>query len=72
MTYRLPLSHRLRASSTRLARYWSDPEYRLARINDTRAARGKPPVASLDDIGDPKAGRTDARRDSKGRFTRNN
>jgi hypothetical protein len=31
-------------------RYRRDPAYRLKRINHTRALRGRPLVASLDDI----------------------
>lgn len=31
-------------------RYQSDPSYRLQRINHTRARRGQPLVASLDEI----------------------
>lgn len=31
-------------------RYQRDPAYRLRRINHTRAMRGRPLVASLDDV----------------------
>ncbi len=68
MTFALPLAERRRHARNKRALYWRDPEYRLARINDSRRQRGAPPIASLDDMGDPTAGRRGAARDAKGRF----
>jgi hypothetical protein len=48
--YRQPLSKRRRDSAYHTRRYWSDPEYRLAKINRNRAYLGLPPRQSLDDV----------------------
>lgn len=70
MTFSLPLAERRRHARNKRALYWRDPEYRLARINDSRRQRGAPPIASLDEMGDPTAGRRGAARDAKGRFAK--
>lgn len=48
--YRTSLKKRLRRCERFKERYWSDPEYRLHRINADKIRRGKPPIASLDEI----------------------
>jgi len=68
VTFALPLATRRRIAETRKRRYHSDPAYRLERINGARAYRGAPQIASLDEMGDPKAGRRNAARDRSGRF----
>lgn len=68
MTYALPLSKRRRLAADKRRRYWSNPDERLKGINKARKYRGKPPIASLDEMGDPKAGRRGAPRDEHGRF----
>ena len=68
MTYALPLSTRRRLAADKRRRYWANPAERLKRINEARRYRGKPPIASLDEMGDPKAGRRGAARDDHGRF----
>lgn len=68
MTYALPLSERRRYAEAKRRRYWSNPAERLKRINEARKSRGAAPIASLDDMGDPKAGRRGAERDEHGRF----
>jgi hypothetical protein len=50
----------LEISQYERARYRRDPEYRLKRINHTRALRGRPLVASLDEI-NPRGEFRDAR-----------
>lgn len=70
MTYALPLRERRRHARNKRERYSRDPEYRLARINDSRARRGAPPIATLADMGNPRDGRRNALRDERGRFIR--
>lgn len=41
--YRLSLAERRKAAEQQMARYWSDPEYRLRRINNARKRLGLPP-----------------------------
>lgn len=54
MTYTMPLEDRLAAARYERERYWRDPEYRLKRINHTRALRGAPLIRSLDEMSAPK------------------
>lgn len=61
--YALPLHIRQHKAAYLKARYWTDDEFRLRCINRDRARKGKPPIASLDEMG----GRN-TRRDGKGRF----
>lgn len=68
MTYALPLSERMRHAANKRAQYWSDPEYRLACINRTRARKGRPPINNLSEMGNPVVGRPGAKRDARGRF----
>lgn len=65
MTYTLPLEDRQRLAAKQKARYWSDADFRLKCINRDRVRKGKPPIASLAEMG-----RQDFRRDAKGRFVR--
>jgi hypothetical protein len=48
--YRTPLSKRRRDSARLVARYWNDPDFRLRNINADRARRGRPLIASLDEV----------------------
>jgi hypothetical protein len=66
MTYALPLATRRRIAQRRNARYRTDPDYRLKRINDARAQRGASPIASLDELG--RSGNPTGRRDQHGRY----
>lgn len=68
MTYAMPLSTRRRLAADKRRRYWENPAERLKLINKARNQRGAPPITSLDEMGDPKAGRRDAERDEAGRF----
>lgn len=68
MRFRLPLSERFRYAKNKRARYWRDPEFRLACINKERARRGAPSIVSLADMGNPRDGRRGAPRDERGRF----
>ena len=68
MTYALPISTRRRLAADKRRRYWANPAERLKRINEARKQRGAPMIASLDEMGDPKAGRRNAQRDDAGRF----
>lgn len=45
-----PLSERQRLSRHHRKRYWTDPEYRLRKINRSRAGEGLPPYTSVDQI----------------------
>jgi hypothetical protein len=45
-----PSRHPAAVSQYERERYRNDPEYRLRRINHTRAMRGRPLVASLDEV----------------------
>lgn len=67
MTFKTPLATRLRLSQARKARYRSDPDYRLACINATRAYSGAPLISSLDEAGARRPVETRAR-DELGRF----
>ena len=68
MAFKLSLAKRRRAVKSNSRRYHENPAYRLAVINRARAQRGAVPIASLDEMGDPKRGRVGAGRDAKGRF----
>lgn len=50
MQYATPLEERIRLSRVHRRRYWSDPEYRLRKINRARVHQGLPPRASVDEI----------------------
>lgn len=68
MTFALSLETRRRLAAGKRRRYWASPDERLKRINAARAYRGAPPISSLDEMGDPKAGRVNAPRREDGRF----
>jgi len=63
----LSLQTRQRIAARRNRRYRTDPEYRLARINDARRQRGVEPIGSLSETG--RSGNPTGRRDELGRFT---
>ena len=48
--YRDTLRERRRTSEAIVARYWSDPEFRLMCINRDRARRGRPLHTSIDEV----------------------
>lgn len=48
--YRTSLQKRRHRSRKLVDRYWSDPAFRLARINADRARRGADPLQSLDEV----------------------
>lgn len=50
MTFKLTLHDRRRYAAAKRQRYWSNQSERLNRINEARARRGMPLVASLDDV----------------------
>lgn len=50
MTFRLSLRDRQRFARNKRERYHRDPDYRLRRINETRARKGLPPYDSLADV----------------------
>lgn len=50
MSYVLPLEDRMHFAAVQKERYWRDPVFRLRQINKVRARRGKPPLASLDEL----------------------
>jgi len=45
-----PLSYRMRWAENRRQRYRSDPDYRLARLNEQRRLRGRPLLDSLEQL----------------------
>ena len=49
-TFKTPLKRRQKRSAQLVKRYWTDPEYRLARVNYDRRRRGLPEHASLEDL----------------------
>lgn len=61
--FRLPLSTRRRLAANKRARYWRDPDFRLACINREREKTGIPPLDKVE------AGPMVAR-DERGRFRR--
>ena len=68
MAFKLSLHRRRQLCEAAKARYHRDPATRLAVINAQRARRGVPPISDLSEMGDPSAGRRNAKRDDKGRF----
>lgn len=50
MAYTMPLKKRIRVAKRRRERYRTEPEYRLRRVNLSRAQKGLPPLASVDEI----------------------
>lgn len=66
---RTPYAKRMQRSDNWRRRYRTDPEFRLKRINERRAAAGKPLATELPPVGEAKrawaAGRE---RDDKGQF----
>lgn len=50
MKFSLSLHDRQRFARNKRDRYWRDSDYRLRRINESRAAKGLPPAKSLDEI----------------------
>lgn len=62
----LSLATRQRIAVNRNRRYRTDPEYRLARINDARRHRGVETIGSLAETG--RSGNPTGRRDDRGRF----
>lgn len=48
--YRTSLQKRRRRVERFKERYWTDPQYRLDRINADRIRRGRPVLGSLDEI----------------------
>lgn len=51
--YITPLAERQRISRWYKQRYWSDPEFRLRKINGWRIWKGREPYASLDEMERP-------------------
>ena len=50
MSFVTPLKERQRLAEVRKRRYWSDPDYRLRKINRAREWQGLPPRSSIDEI----------------------
>jgi hypothetical protein len=48
--YRQPLSKRRYDSAYHTNRYWTDPEYRVRKINRERVRLGRPTISSVDEI----------------------
>lgn len=67
MTYKLTLETRRRLAANKRRRYWANQSERLSRINQARAQRGAPQIASLDEIGVRRRPDTWGR-DDRGRF----
>lgn len=69
--YRMPLKKRMQASARFRRRYRQDPQFRLNRINERRAAVGKP-LMTADEL--PPVGKglsqvaASRKRDDKGRW----
>jgi hypothetical protein len=66
--FKTPLHRRMKLCNAAKERYWRNPETRIAVINASRVSRGAAPINSLADMGDPKLGRRNAKRDERGRF----
>lgn len=66
--FKTPLHRRKKLCAAAKARYWRNPEIRLAVINAARRSRGAALIGSLAEMGDPKRGRRNAKRDERGRF----
>ncbi len=50
MTFRLSLHDRQRYARSKRERYVRDPDYRLRRINESRARKGLPPYSALEQV----------------------
>jgi hypothetical protein len=50
LTYVTPLAERERIARIMRERYWSDPEFRLRKINRARQWYGYEPYSSVDEI----------------------
>lgn len=50
MSYETPLSERQRLSRVHRRRYWTDPEYRLRKINRSRVGLGLQPYERVEQI----------------------
>jgi hypothetical protein len=50
MSFDTPLAERKRLSRVHRKRYWTDPDYRLRKINRSRAGHGLPPRSSVEEI----------------------
>lgn len=48
--YATPFAERERLSRYKVERYWTDPDFRLAKINHWRVARGMAPYADASEI----------------------
>lgn len=48
--YATSYAERQRLSRHHRNRYWTDPEYRLRKVNRSRAGEGLPPLNSVDEI----------------------
>lgn len=68
--FKLSLEQRQRFARNKRNRYWRNPQVRLARINDERAKRGSPPIASLEEVGTRSVPASMRSRDAIGRFVR--
>ena len=64
--YATPLKERERIARYYRERYWRDPEFRLRKLNRSRAWFGLPPHGHIDEIG--ASVRRHDRRDDRGRF----
>lgn len=49
--FKRPLHRRLTEAARQRAKYARDPEHRLRRVNACRARAGKPPYATVEEIG---------------------
>lgn len=69
MTFKRPLQRRMAEAARQRAKYRHDPEHRLQRVNACRARDGKPPYASVEEVGSDFLSFHAARRhDERGRF----
>lgn len=48
--YSRSLEERRKEAARQKARYWSDPEFRLDRINRARARQGLPPYTGIEHV----------------------
>lgn len=55
MKFELPLERRQREARTARDRYWRNPQERLSRINAVRAKRGRPLLAGVHELPEPRA-----------------
>lgn len=49
--YLRSLDERIKESARQRDRYWTDPQFRLDRVNRARARLGRPLARSLEDVG---------------------